>query len=362
MTATRFLVRRTDVQDCRVASVTMPTENTIREGQVVLRVERFGFSANNITYVSLGETMHYWAFFPVDAEWGCIPVWGFATVAISRRDGMEVGDRFFGYWPMGSHALVEPSHVSAHGFVDGASHRAALPAVYNQYQRVSAASSETEYSDAAYMLLRPLFVTSFMLDDFLDEHAYFGAETLIVSSASSKTAYALAFLVSRRPLPRPTIVGLTSSENVAFVTSLGCYDRVLTYEDVETLDATQPAVYTDFSGSAALRARVHGHFDTSLRHSAAVGLTDWDALTPADGFPGAKAKLFFAPAQIKRRSVDWGPGGIEQRVAGAWDSFLPALAQWMTVAPLHGSEAALHLYREMLNGRSRPRDGYTLSL
>jgi hypothetical protein len=288
-------------------------------------------------------------------------VWGYANVQASRCDGVAVGDRYFGYWPMASHCVVQPSHATPHGFVDGAAHRATLPAVYNQYQRTAADRNYDANTEDAYMLLRPLFITSFMLHDFLDEQRCFGATTLVLSSASSKTAYALAFFASRQPAPRPRVVGLTSRSNVTFVESLGCYDTVLTYDELERLDATEKTVYADFSGNATLRARVHRHLGEQLAYSAAVGLTDWDALAPSDGLPGPKPTLFFAPTQIKKRASEWGPGGIEQRVADGWRAFLKPLGDWMTVTHRDGADAALQLYRDMLHGLTNPRDGYTVS-
>src|SRR3712207_7922901 len=41
----------------------------------------------------------------------------------------------------------------------------------------------------------PLFLTSFMLADQLEDNRFFGARALVLSSASSKTAYGTAFLL-----------------------------------------------------------------------------------------------------------------------------------------------------------------------
>ena len=362
MTYSRLLVRRSDINECRVETSDAPHAESLGDGQVLFKLDRFGFSANNITYVALGDAMHYWDFFPVDATWGSIPVWGFADVLASKREGVSVGDRYFGYWPMASHAVMQPSHASQHGFVDGTPHRLPLPAVYNQYQRTAADPSYDATQEDAYMLLRPLFVTSFMLEDFLESNHYFGADAIIVSSASSKTAYALAYLLAQRPKPRPAIIGLTSAGNIDFVGALDCYDQVLAYDAVESLDASAGLVYADFSGNATLRSRVHTHVGANVVHSATVGMTDWDELAPARGLPGAKPTLFFAPTQIKLRAAEWGPGGIEKRVAGAWKSFMPSLTQWMTVTHCSGGDAAMQLYADMVAGRSRPRDGFTVSL
>jgi hypothetical protein len=60
-------------------------------GEVLLRVDRVGVTANNVTYARLGEKMRYWNFFPADKGWGRVPVWGFADVEQSNVKGVEVG-------------------------------------------------------------------------------------------------------------------------------------------------------------------------------------------------------------------------------------------------------------------------------
>ena len=56
-----FLVRRDDLRTCRVADSATPE---LEEGQALLRVQRFGLTANNITYAVFGDGMRYWDFFP----------------------------------------------------------------------------------------------------------------------------------------------------------------------------------------------------------------------------------------------------------------------------------------------------------
>jgi hypothetical protein len=63
------------------------------------------------------------------------------------------------------------------------------------------------------VLYRPLFFTSFVLADFLVDGGTAGARTVVLSSASSKTAYGAAFLLQSAGV---RTVGLTSAGNVAF--------------------------------------------------------------------------------------------------------------------------------------------------
>ncbi len=106
----------------------------LAEGQARLALQTFALTANNITYAAFGQAMKYWQFFPADdPAWGCLPVWGFATVTESRAAGVEPGRRVWGYYPAGTHLVVQPARVRPGGFADASAHRAELAAVYNHY-------------------------------------------------------------------------------------------------------------------------------------------------------------------------------------------------------------------------------------
>ena len=105
----------------------LPDPGPIAHGEARFLVEHFALTANNVTYAVHGEDFAYWRFFPAPEGHGIVPVWGFARVSESKADGISVGQRFFGYWPMGAQAVLTPVQVSAHGFTDGAPHRAGLP-------------------------------------------------------------------------------------------------------------------------------------------------------------------------------------------------------------------------------------------
>ena len=338
------------------------------DGAVRFAIDSFALTANNVTYAAFGDAMNYWGFFPTgDIATGCIPVWGFANVTESRCEGVTVGERFYGFFPIASEVVLQPVRVNAAGFFDGADHRRELHAVYNHYLRCSADPGYAPAHEAEQALLRPLFVTSFLIDDFLADNGFFDAGTVILSSASSKTAYGTAFcLAQRRRTGGVKVVGLTSPANLAFAQGLGCYDTVLAYDAVDTLPADAPAVYVDFSGSVGLRARIHQHLGDRLMYSCSVGGTHWDELGSGKGLPGPKPTLFFAPAQIKKRNADWGPAGLQQRIAEAWAAFMQpvtaAQPPWMRVVRGHGRAAIEATYTELLAGRVNPAEGHILSV
>ena len=335
-------------------------------GQVLLRVDRFAFTANNVTYAAMGDAMQYWRFFRAAPGLGCIPVWGFADVQASRCEGVEPGERFYGYYPMSTHLVVEPAKATSHGFVDGTEHRRDLPVIYNQYQRCSRDPLYPLANENLQMLLRPLFTTSFLLDDFFADNDFFGARCLVLSSASSKTALGLAHLLRGERARRPRhyeLVGLTSSSNLDFVSARDLYDRVLRYDQLAELDATQPTAYVDFAGNGATLAGLHHHFDSALRYGCLVGLSHWDQRggLPRD-LPGPRPQLFFAPTQAEKRVKEWGGATFQQRLADHWQGFSAAAARWLRVEFAQGGHAVAAVYEQVLAGRSDPQAGHVMSL
>jgi hypothetical protein len=352
-----FLIAKDDLHSCRTQESEPPSPGA---GEALLAVERFGLSANNITYAAFGEAMSYWSFFAGPEGWGRMPVWGFARVLESNVEGLEADTRVYGYLPPSSELLVTPERVGPHGFVDAAAHRAKLPAAYNSYIRTDADPSYEPGREDQQMLLRPLFFTSWLIDDFLRESELFGAQTAVLSSASSKTASGLAFLLARDEACE--VVGLTSARSVEFTRSLGVYDAVIAYDDLASLPQGE-AVYVDMAGDAPVREAVHAHFGSDLRHSAVVGATHLDAMgaVPAD-LPGPRPTFFFAPERVGKRSADWGRAGLEQRLADAWSPYVEWTDGWLRVIHAEGSEELQRVYLDLLDGRIDPTSAHTFSL
>ncbi|MET0382350.1 MAG: DUF2855 family protein [Burkholderiaceae bacterium] len=368
----RLFIDRARLTDARVgADPDAPGARDLEAGQARLAVELFALTANNVTYAAFGDAMKYWRFFPSgDAALGCLPVWGFATVEESRVEGLRVGRRVWGYYPAGSHLVVSPSTMSVAGFADGAAHRQELPSVYNQYAFCDADPAWRPELEGLQAVLRPLFVTSFMADDFLAENQFFGAQQVLVSSASSKTAFGTAHcLARRRGTPgAPKIVGLTSAVNAAFVRSLGCYDEVRLYDEVPALSPEPRTVYLDFAGNAELRRAVHATFAGTLMFNSAIGGAHWEDLAVTSDLPGPRPTLFFAPIQLKKRGapppVGWGEIELQRRIGAGWTRFISDVADggWVRVERRPGQEAALQAYMEMLAGRVNGRQGLILGM
>lgn len=355
-----FTVQRNQPAQGRWHVSAVPAVNA---GDVLLRVDLVSFTANNVTYAMFGDRMKYWQFFPTgDDASGSIPVWGFADVVASAADGIAVGERFYGYYPMSSHLLVKPARVGTGGFVDASEHRRELPVIYNQYVRCSTDTMYRQDREAELAILRPLFATSFLLDDFLADNQNFGATRILLSSASSKTAYGTAACLAARGDAQ--VVGLTSRSNVAFVNGLGCYSHVVTYDELASLDPSVPTVYCDFAGNADLRAYIHRLCGEALVYSCSIGGTHWDHLGGAEALPGPRPTLFFAPSQAKKRAGEWGADGLQARLGDAWERFIVQATsgpmRWLTVVTSTGQAAINKAVADVMQGRVPPNEGHVL--
>ena len=335
MKSTDFIVARDDLPDCKFIETQLPDVAALPDEALLIKIDRFAFTANNITYALTGDQLKYWHLFPAPENFGNIPVWGFGEVIASNHPGIDVGERLFGYFPMATHLVIEAADVSTRSLRDAAAHRQSVSPVYNAYARVSGnpafAGREGDYQ----ALLRPLFMLSFLVDDFLNENDFFGARSVILSSASSKAAFGLAHLLhtARKGI---RVIGLTSATNVAFVQSLGCYDEVLTYDRATALPPDSSVVFVDMAGNSELRARLHRHFGDRMKYSGRIGLTHGRSLPEEPELPGARPTWFFAPDQILQ---------TRQGMGAAWHRY--AIWRGMVGLRPNASEAA--------HDRGRPR-------
>jgi hypothetical protein len=367
-TGQRFLVRRDDLTQTRLQPI--DADAPPAPGRIRCRIAHFAFTANNITYAVFGESMRYWQFFPADDGWGCIPVWGFADVEASACDGVAVGQRVYGYWPMATHVELEPVAIGSEAFSDGSAHRAGLPPIYNRYQRVPSGTATQSEGTAA--LLRPLFATAWLIADFLQDNGDFGAHTLLLSSASSKTALATAFCLRERGAPQRSLVGATSPSRRGFVAGLGLFDEVIAYDAVAAMDAATPALYIDFAGDTDFRRAVHTHWRERLAYSCAVGVTHhaaFDERAAGKDLPGPKPQFFFAPTQMQQRAAPppqgLGRGELMARIDRAWATFAEracgGATPWLSVEQRTGTEAMRAAYLDTLHGRADAQRGLLLS-
>lgn len=356
-----FLVRKSDLHEMRWAETVQPGQDMLRPGQLVAAVAKFAFTANNITYARTGEALGYWRFFPATDGWGVIPVWGIAEVLHSRAPGIAPGERIYGYMPMASHVLLEAGATRGVRFNDISAARASLPATYNDYVLVDRDPSYRRAQEDAHLILRPLFALSFFCAQYLQENALFGARRAIVSSASSKAALGLAFLLARNA-PGIEIVGLTSPGHAAFVAASGRYARTLTYEAASSLADDAATVFVDIAGNDAAQAAVHSALPRTLIRSIRAGFTHGHATAEASALPGPAPEFFFTPDHILRLRRAWGPEVLKQRLASDWQAFLNYCAPWLRIEAAQGKASVERVYGAVLKGERHPAEADILTV
>lgn len=351
----RLLIDQKNITKTRIEDV---APQALEEGQARLKLDHCAMTANNVTYAASGFAIGYWKFFPTGVEGeGQVPVWGVAEVTESKSDALEVGTRLYGFYPLAEELVMTPQPDPHGGIIDAAPHRAELPAVYNRYGPVGPASGDDAYLRA---LLQPLLATSYLLFDWLMDNDIFGAEQIIIGSASSKTGLGLCKFLAEPANRNWRIVGLTSKGNAAFVEGLGACDEVLSYDDIAKI-AKVPSVYVDMSGNAAVKSALHDHLGAALKHSAAVGISHWDQFNPASEVSGVKPQFFFAPAQIAKRREEWGPGVIEGKITESWKRIAQTASDWVVLRKHQGLAAGAEIYGKVAKGEADPKDGHIIT-
>ncbi len=348
-TISEFQVRKDNLSETRFEERTAPP---LQDGDILAKIERFAFTANNVTYGVVGERIGYWRFFPVEDEgWGVIPVWGFADIVASNHPGIKIGERLYGYWPMASHLVITPGNIKNQRLSDAAAHRAELPPVYNNYSRVNNEPGYDAAMDNDRMVLFPLYATSFCIYDFLKDNDWFGARQVIIPSASSKTAIGTAYAIKGDDAP-PQLVGVTSPRNKAAVKARGLYDTILTYDDIEEVDAQMPAVIIDMSGNGDVLGRLHKQLGENMRYTSNVGVTHFDANEMGPDFIRERSAMFFAPGHIQKRTQDWGPGEFENRAGAFWRDAALKSRDWLKIKTENGPAAIERAYRDVLDAKT----------
>ena len=358
ITTSTFEVQKDNWVETRVIEETL--DGNLADNEVLFRVDRLALTANNISYAATGDSLGYWGFFPAETGWGRIPAMGWGEVIASAHPDVPVGERVWGWFPYSTHLKVVAGNVSDSRLTDVSPHRAEYAPVYAQFDRASGNPIYEKAREDQDSLLRGLFMTSWLVEDFLQTNDCFGAVACLITSASSKTSIALGHSVKKRG--KLESIGITSSRNVAFCESLGCYDKVVAYDDVASLDAAQAVVMVDMAGSAKVITALHHHFGDNMKHSCRIGATHHEETGSVEGLPGARPEFFFAPTHVKSRSAELGAGELMMRMGAAYVDFRKFSDSWLEVERSYGPEAVTSTYQAVLAGKTDPASGQIISL
>ena len=353
-------IGRTDIASAALVGL---SGRTLAPGETEFAIDLVALTANNITYAALGPKTPflgadagYWDFFGERDEPGHLPVWGFATVSRSTVEGVVEGEQFYGYWPLASHVVLQPGNVRGAGFADISLRRAKLPGAYNIYTRLPALGDYRAADRDWWPIYRPLFLTGWLIADQFEDDRDYGADTVIVSGASSKTAMGFAHTMKARG-DAPRLIGLASSRSRDFTRATGLYGDVIDYADVATLAVEGRVAMVDFAGNPAATRAVHERFGDDLAIDLIVGITHWDAERGAQALPGPRPVGFFAPGRMEKRAADWGAPAYRRAAEDAWLAFIDDARGLTAIERRAGGDAALAAYRDAVAGKMDPSVG-----
>jgi hypothetical protein len=348
-------IRRASIGD---AEVHVEPLADLQDGQIRLRIDRFAVTANNVSYAGAGDLLGYWDFFPSSdpSIWGRVPAVGFAEIVESRNPELAVGGRYHGWFPM-AETVTFTATATRDGFRDDGEHRLAHAPIYRSYTRTDvdpfdprAVGDDAPDAEDRHALLRVLLLTGFLADEFFADSGgatadgappFFGAEQVVVLSASSKTAIGFSQRAAKRA--DLSVVGLTSARNAEFVRSLGFSDTVVTYDEIDDPDTGIPlvdSVVIDMAGNPNVLAAVHQHLGDRVKYSMMIGKSHHDAVPTADSgpLPGASPQFFFAPTELNRLIEGWGAAEYRRRTTQATHEFIDESRRWMTIDERRGPD------------------------
>lgn len=351
----RFAVHRREPMRCEVQSAALAAPGA---SEIVLAVDKFGLTSNNVTYAALGDALHYFEFFPVSEEWSALPVWGMATVAESKVASVPAGARVFGYYPAATHVTLSVAGTTPMGFQA----KRNLPPEFAFYDQYTVTSRDPLYlrdQEDMMVVMRPLFLTGVLLADYLEVSEFMRAGTVVVSSAASKTSFGMGCALKQGVGPK--LIGLCSQASRGSAVRLGIYDAVFTYDELEALPE-ESVVYVDVAGSAAVRDELARRLGSALKLVLSVGLTHWQegAFGGSSG-SAVKTEMFFAPGWVERRRVEAG-AAFFAKMGASWQAQMAQVDRHFKLVHRRGAAALQESFEALVAGRAAPDEAWLCSL
>lgn len=185
----------------------------------------------------------------------------------------------------------------------------------------------------------------------------------------SVTALGTAFAFKRQQRETPKLIGLKSHKNLPFFHSLGIYDQVLSYDQVDQIETGVNTVNLNFSGDYDIIRRVHRHLEHDLVLSLNIGLAHWenvdsaaDLLSPQPGVVGPMPMPFLMFNRIIEVEAKWGGDQLQDRFQQNLEPFLKFVGCHMKLLTGKGDTDVTRLCGKVLNKRVAPDEGVLLSV
>ena len=287
-------------------------------------------------------------------------MWGFAEVEESRGRGVEPGTRLYGYLPPSSHLLVTPADADGPASWTPRRTGRSSPRPTTAIWRPRPTPSTAPAPRTIQMLLRPLFFTSFLIDDQLADEGLVTGGPIVISSASSKTAIAAAFLLAQREGVELVGAHLARERRVR---------RGPRYLRAHRLLRRDRHARAGPGHLRRHRRRRRGapRRPLALRRPARAqhggGRHPLGAARCGGGRAARAGAGLLLRAGPRRQALPTGAAvGLESRVADAWRPFCEWIDGWLETIGDTGFEGVRRVWLEVLEGRVPPGNAHVLSL
>jgi hypothetical protein len=311
-------------------------------GSLLLRVERFTLSSNNVTYARNGDALGYWTPFPAgEPGWGRVPAWGAARVVAGDAALAAPGELLIGFLPMATHVFVR-AEPRPNGVRATAPERSAMVPLYRDLMRADDGIGDPE-------LAVRLGTTATQLAGAVGESK---PAQVVFSSATSRTALTTAVVLRDAGV---RVVGLTARTDLA--ARAEAFDEVRSYVDIGGVSGVPGTVYVDVAGRADVTAEVHRILGAALVRSIRVGAThpsDRDPAAAPPALPGPPVERF----NVGTRRIAVADRIGEPAMEALERESVPKLAAWaakhLAVARFAGLEQARQVWQRLCAGEVAP--------
>lgn len=366
------------------------------EGEIRLRVDKVGLSANNLFYAQMGEApfLKFFSVYPLVRDYkhlANVPAWGVATIIESKNKDFAEGEQYRGFLHI-SNVVQMKAKRTEQGFDAYGGLRNKINPAYNSFIKVgendnSPIRGEGPKSDLA-MTAAPGASSGFMLYELIKGNEFYAADNVVLTSASSKLSLAIALLLKEQKDKGDIkeVVGYTSAGNSDFVKRTGLYDRVLTYDQKLHDELGDKNIFIDVAGDGAIYKSMKHRICKGL----AVGGTHADAKSstftafspsgilkmiidmtaPKSAKKWAaknlspKLEMFFAPNVINDLLERWGKEEMDRRANAALTAFVDAAIDegWISVDRSESIDDVASAYQRIMVGKVPPSQAVILSL
>ena len=89
MALTEIWVDRSDYRRTKAIPGEVPQPG---DGEIVVAIDKFALTANNVTYAASGDLLGYWQFYPTAEDaWGKVTVWGLPRSLTAKYPALAWG-------------------------------------------------------------------------------------------------------------------------------------------------------------------------------------------------------------------------------------------------------------------------------